>query len=422
MRFNTLQQWLDWQSELHPSEIELGLERVSAVWSHLHDQAFSVPVVTVAGTNGKGSCVAMLEAIARAAGYRTGCYTSPHLIRYNERIRLDGEQVSDERICQAFQRVDEARQDQPLTYFEFGTLAALDIFATTQLDLVILEVGLGGRLDAVNIIDPHVALITTVDIDHSDWLGETREAIGREKAGIMRPGIPAICATPRPPVSVREHAQAIDAQLFVAAEAFGFKVEEQGWSWWSQKRRRHSLPQPYLRGNFQLQNAAAVLMAFEALAQRLPVDQPAVRAGLQDVRVPGRFQILGRDPLVILDVAHNAEAASALASNLGDLFCNGKTCAVFAMLADKDLHQVASIMKPRVDEWFCAPLSDARALEIGALSSGLAEAGVAGTAIAQCGTLGEAYEQAKACAGNDGQVVVFGSFLTVGGILELSGE
>lgn len=422
MRFNTLQQWLDWQAELHPSEIELGLERVSTVWSQLHSKKFPVPVISVAGTNGKGSCVAMLESIARAAGYRTGCYTSPHLVRYNERIRIDGEEATDQQICSAFQRVDDARQTLPLTYFEFGTLAALDIFASAGLDLVILEVGLGGRLDAVNIIDPDVALITTVDIDHADWLGDTREAIGREKAGIMRPGVPAVCATPNPPDSVRKHAETIGARLYVAGEAFGVHQEEQGWSWWSQQRQRHSLPQPYLRGRFQLQNAAAVLMVFQALNTLLPVDQRAVRAGLQDVRVPGRFQVLARDPLVILDVAHNVEAATALASNLQDMYSSGNTCAVFAMLADKDLHQVVSVMKSRIDHWFCAPLSGPRALGADELATGLSSEGVSETTVTPCSTLGEAYDRARDCAGDGGRVIVFGSFLTVGGVLQLAGE
>ncbi|MET0081525.1 MAG: bifunctional tetrahydrofolate synthase/dihydrofolate synthase [Sedimenticola sp.] len=422
MRFKTLQQWLDWQEQLHPSEIELGLERVSQVWQSLHDAPFPVPVVTVAGTNGKGSSVALLDAIARAAGYRVGCYTSPHLIRYNERIRIDGEELSDERICQAFQSVDEAREGTPLTYFEFGTLAALEIFASADLDLVILEVGLGGRLDAVNIIDPDVALITTVDIDHAEWLGSDRESIGREKAGIMRPDRPVVSATPEPPGSVLEHAENIGATLHLAGRDFGYRNLEEGWTWWSGTRNRHSLPQPYLRGRFQLQNASAVLMVLELLADRLPVDQRAVRAGLQSVRVAGRFEILDRDPLVVLDVAHNREAATGLASNLQDLFCSGDSCAVFAMLADKDLQQVVEIMRPRIDHWFCAPLPGPRSLGVKELAAGLMEAGVEETAINRCDSLATAYREARSQAGPEGRVVVFGSFLTVGGVLELNRE
>jgi len=419
MRFDTLDAWLDWQSQLHPSEIKLGLERVAGVWARLHPDTFPCTVITVAGTNGKGSSVAFLEAILSAAGYRVGCYTSPHLIRYNERIRVDRQEVSDARICQAFQRVDDARGEVALTYFEFGTLAALEIFATSALDVVILEVGLGGRLDAVNIIDPDLALITTVDIDHVEWLGSSREAIGREKAGIMRPGIPVVYGGDDPPDAVRQEAARLGARLLVAGEDFDYRQTEQGWGWRSGERARHSLPQPYLRGRFQLQNAAAVLMALELLSDLLPVDQRAVRSGLQGVRLPGRFEVVAQAPAVILDVAHNAEAATALLANLKDMFCTGPTVAVFAMLGDKDVESVARILHPAIDHWYPAPLEGARSVPVETLGEGLKSAAVSADQITLSDSLSQALALAKAQAGPDGRVVVFGSFYTVGGVAGL---
>jgi len=417
MRFDNLDQWLAWQATLHPKEIALGLERISTVWERLATTPLNGCVITVAGTNGKGSCVAYLEAILRAAGYRVGCYTSPHLVGYNERIVIDGRQATDEQICQAFQRIDQARDDIELTYFEFGTLAALDLFREAELDVLVLEVGLGGRLDAVNIVDPDVALITTVDIDHTYWLGDTREQIGREKAGIMRPGRPCVFGGRDMPDSVREQADALGARLLVAGKDYSWRRQETGWEWLHPEHPRHSLPLPAMRGEVQLQNAAAALMVLECLRQELPLDQRAVRFGLQEAALAGRFQVAGHDPLLIFDVAHNAEAASTLASNLGDIFCHGSTRAVFSMLDDKEIDQVVRIMRKRVDEWYLFPIQASRAAPLQRLQAALLAEGVEAGRIHSHDDAQAAYQAALQASTAQDRVVVFGSFYAVGDLL-----
>ncbi|MES9897918.1 MAG: bifunctional tetrahydrofolate synthase/dihydrofolate synthase [Sedimenticola sp.] len=419
MRFDTLQAWLDWQSQLHPSEIELGLERVGSVWSRLHPDPLPCKVITVAGTNGKGSSVAFLEAIFRAGGYRVGCYTSPHMLRYNERIRLDGIEVTDEQLCRAFEQVDQLRGDTPLTYFEFGALAALVIFSSEPLDVVVLEVGLGGRLDAVNIIDADVALITTVDIDHSDWLGDTREKIGREKAGIMRPGHPVVFAGSNPPESVIHEAERLRSPLFRSGDDFTFHTDQQGWSWRGKRQRRHALPYPHLRGSHQLANAAAVLMVLECLEQALPLDQQAIRAGLQEARLPGRFQVVGGTPVTILDVAHNPEAVKTLQKNLNEMGCSGRTLAVFSMLEDKDIDEVVRIIAPTIDHWYLAPLTVPRAATIEQLTLALTASGVGEQQFDCRLSVASALQTAKEEGNDDDRIVVFGSFFTVSALLDL---
>ena len=419
MRFEHLEDWLGWQTTLHPKPIELGLERVSAVWHRLHADPLACKVITVAGTNGKGSCVAFLEAMLRSASYRVGCYTSPHLVRYNERILIDGEPVSDSQLCEAFERIDQARGESLLTYFEFGTLAALDLFAAAGLDVVVLEVGLGGRLDAVNIIDPDVALITTVDIDHTDWLGQTREQIGREKAGIMRPGRPVVFAGNDMPDSIRETAEKVGAHLLLAGQDYQWRRQDQGWDWLHATHPRHSLPLPSMRGEFQLQNAAAALMALELLRDELPLDQRAVRFGLQEARLSGRFQVVGRDPQVILDVAHNAQAAQALSDNLGDMFCHGRTIAVFSMLADKEIEQVVKVMSPRIDEWYLFPIDALRAASLSQLEQALQAQGIESGQRRGFGDVTAAFMAATNAAGEGDRIVVFGSFYAVGDVVKM---
>lgn len=419
MRFDNLDDWLDWQSTLHPKEIELGLERVCAVWQRLHPGPLDCKLITVAGTNGKGSCVAFLEAILRSASYRVGCYTSPHLVRYNERVLIDGEPVSDRGLCEAFARVDQARNETPLTYFEFGTLAALDLFAAAGLDVVVLEVGLGGRLDAVNIVDADVALITTVDIDHTDWLGATREQIGREKAGIMRPGCPVVFAAGDMPDSIRECAETLGAKLLRAGVDYQWRRQDQGWEWLHGEHPRHSLPLPNMRGDFQLQNAAAVLMVLEQLRDELPLDQRAVRFGLQEAQLPGRFQVLGRDPQMILDVAHNAQAARSLADNLGDMFCQGRSIAVFSMLADKAIDQVVKIMAPRIDEWYLFPIKAERAASLARLEQELDAQGIGEAQRRSFDDVETAFSAARSVAGEGDRIVVFGSFFAVSDVVKL---
>lgn len=417
MRFNNLEDWLDWQSTLHPKEIELGLERVNQVWQSLANASLNCKVITVAGTNGKGSCVAFLDSILRAASYRVGCYTSPHLVRYNERIVVDGEPVSDELICGAFDAVDQARGDTPLTYFEFGTLAALHIFASAGLDVVVLEVGLGGRLDAVNIIDADVALISTVAIDHTDWLGTTREQIAVEKAGIMRAERPVIFAGTDMPVSLKQVAEEKGARLLVAGDDYQWRTQEQGWDWLHDQHPRHSLPVPNMRGRFQLQNASAALMALECLRQDLPLDQRAVRYGLQEAQLPGRYQVIGRDPVMVLDVAHNTQAAAALAENLGDMFCHGQTIAIFSMLADKQIAEVVKIMSPRIDQWYIYPINSPRAASQKQLEQILLAEGIGLDRQRSFESVAAALKSAQDETGEGDRVVVFGSFYAVGDVI-----
>lgn len=417
MRFQRLDDWLDWQTRLHPSAVELGLTRVAAVWRHLHPNPFPSAVITVAGTNGKGSCAAMLEGILGAAGYRTGCYTSPHLLRYNERIRVDGEEVADERICRAFGRVDRARRETSLTYFEFGTLAALDIFAAEAPDVVILEVGLGGRLDAVNIIDPDVALITSLALDHMDWLGNDLDRIAREKAGILRAKRPAVFGGPQPPLSLRRRAEELDAPLSVAADDFSFDQRGTAWDWRTAGRSLLDLPLPSLPGRFQLQNAAAVLKTLDLIGDRLPVSRDAVCTGLADLSLAGRFQIIPGPVPLILDVAHNPAAALALADTLAQTPCDGRTLAVFSMLAGKDVRGVVEVLAPHVDGWFLGTLEDGRALPAEDMLQQMDSAEITREAKAFEDMKG-AFEAAKEEVQPGDRLLVFGSFLTVASALE----
>lgn len=411
-RFPTLEQWLRWQEGLHPNPIDLGLERVATVWRRLHVEPPPFAVITVGGTNGKGSCVAMAEAILAAAGYRVGAYTSPHLLRYNERVRVAGGPVGDDELCESFARIDAARGETSLTYFEFGTLAALDIFYRAQLDVAILEVGMGGRLDAVNILDPDVALVTTVDIDHSAWLGDDREAIGREKAGIFRGGRPAVYGDTDPPRSLVEHARAIGAELYLAGRDYHAESDAAGWRWEGGARTRYALPYPRLRGAYQRKNAAAVVMALDSLAARLPVGQQALRLGLMTADVPGRFHVLDGQGLRICDVAHNPQAARSLAGQLATLPRAGRTHAVVAMLADKDQTAVIEAMAGAVDHWHVAGLSVARGATAAALAV-VARAVAGATAVSEYAEVAAALAGARAAAADGERIVVFGSFYTV---------
>lgn len=416
MRFSTLDDWLSWQETLHPKQIDLGLERVQSVWQRLGGAKPAPIVITVAGTNGKGSSVAMLDAIYRSAGYRAGTYTSPHLLRYNERIRINGQDVDDARLCAAFAAVDTARGETSLSYFEFGTLAAFEIFAAERLDVAILEVGLGGRLDAVNIIDADVALIATIDLDHAAWLGNDRESVGREKAGIMRAGRPAVCSDPQPPQTVFEHASAIGASLKVLGRDFAFEAQAAQWQWRGETTQRDALPWPALRGEFQLRNAAGVLMTIESLQSRLPVNQQAIRAGLSSVQLAGRFQVLPGSVPVILDVAHNPEAAAALAANLRAWPTPGKTLAVVAMMADKDMAAIFGAMAPQIDAWYVTTAAIERAAKTEQLIAVLQQLNVTQTIHAHA-SVTAAFGAAHQAASSGDRIVVFGSFYTVAEVL-----
>jgi dihydrofolate synthase/folylpolyglutamate synthase len=359
----------------------------------------------------------MLEAVLLAAGYRVGVYTSPHLLHYNERVRIDGRDVSDSVLVDAFGDVERARGEIPLTYFEHGTLAAWVAFSRAGLDAVILEVGLGGRLDAVNVFEPDCAIVTSVAMDHMDYLGDTREAIGFEKAGIFRSGCPAICSDPMPPASLIEHAEAIGAKLWVSGRDFGFSGDQNQWAFWTAGgSRRGGLAYPSLRGTNQLLNAAAVMAACEAVRDILPVPMQAVRQGFMLVELPGRFQVLPGRPTVVLDVAHNPQAAGVLNENLASMGFFPETWAVIGMLADKDVAGVVRLLRDRVDHWVVASLPGPRGLGAQGLAVILRECGVGGD-ISECASPQEAYALARGQAAEGDRIVVFGSFLTVADVL-----
>ncbi|MEP6998602.1 MAG: bifunctional tetrahydrofolate synthase/dihydrofolate synthase [Betaproteobacteria bacterium] len=415
---STLAEWLAYLETLHPKAIALGLDRVRSVGSRL-DIATNCPVLTVAGTNGKGSTCALLEHMLRADGYRVAMYTSPHLLRYNERVRIAGTEVSDAALCEAFAAVEAARAGTPLTYFEFGTLGALWLFARQALDALILEVGLGGRLDAVNIVDHDVAIVTTIAIDHVDYLGPTREAIGREKAGILRPDKPAICADRDPPASLIAYAAAIGATLLRLGRDFGYTAQTAQWDYWGPAGARHGLPYPALRGNYQLANASTALAAADVLRDRLPLSMGAVRAALVGIELPGRFQVLPGRPVTVLDVAHNVQAAHALADNLGAMGFHPRTIAVFGILADKDVDAVIAALLPRVDRWLVATLPPPRGATAAALRQRLQDAGAAPDAVREYADPAAAYRAAREDAAEADRIIVFGSFLTVAAVLAM---
>ena len=423
---NTLADWLAHLESLHPKGqggIELGLERVARVKAALQ-QSQTCLLIVVGGTNGKGSTCAYLEAIYRYAGYRVGCYTSPHLLEYSERVRVDGVPIDDASLCAAFARVEVARQAAgkvALTYFEFGTLAAWEVFAASRVEVLILEVGLGGRLDAVNVYDADCAVVTGIALDHTDWLGATREAIGFEKAGIYRAAENgkriAICADPEPPQSLLDHAAAIGADLQLIGRDFGYFGDKTQWTFWGRQRvRRGGLAHPALRGRCQLRNAAAVLAVVEAQKERLPVSMQAVRRGLLEVRLAGRFEVLPGRPAIVLDVAHNPQAVAGLAENLGEMGYFERTIAVVGMLADKDIAGALAQLSGKVDQWLLATLDQPRGASAEALAAVVAARQLGGSV--ECyAAPGEAFASAAKRAGENDRIVVFGSFYTVAAVM-----
>lgn len=413
---HSLADWLAWLETLHPSEIELGLERTRAVRDRLGLTKTPFAIVTVAGTNGKGSAVAMLEHSLHAAGYRVGAYSSPHLIDYNERVRVVTREASDADLVATFARVEAARGETPLTYFEFGTLAALEQFRAAGVEIAVLEVGLGGRLDAVNAWDADVAIVTSIGTDHQDWLGPDRESIGREKAGVFRPERCAISGDRDSPRSLRDHACAIGARWLCLGEDFHAEPMEHGWRWRSAQNTQAGLPFPAMRGNYQVNNAACVLMALECLAERFPVTASDIRAGLTQAVLPGRFQTLPGQPTVVLDVAHNREAAQVLAETLSTQPVNGRTLAVCAMLRDKPRVDVVRILAPHIAAWHVAGLDGTRGTTGEDMRAVLTGAGVR-TGVSVHASVEAAYAAARQLAGPEDRIVVFGSFHTVGAIL-----
>ena len=422
----TLPDWLALLESRHAeTHIDMGLDRVRAVKERMALD-FSMPVIMVAGTNGKGSTCAMLESILLRAGYRVGLYIKPHFLDFNERARINGEMASDAALIASFNLVEEKRGAIDLTYFEFTTLAIMHLLSTTQIDVAILEVGLGGRLDAVNVIDADVAIVTSVDIDHTDYLGDTREKIGFEKAGIFRAGKPAICSDPVPPQSLLDHAAAIGADLWLLGRDFNYAGDQQQWGYGGRSQRRNSLAYPALRGANQLLNASAALAALEVLRLTLPVGAQEVRTGLALVELPGRFQVLPGQPTVVLDVAHNAHASSALAQNLGNMGFHPFTYAVFGIMQDKDIDAVIAPMFEHIDHWCIADLpsprsaaSSALAGRIGdlVLSSAKADAKAGEFTVTTFPDPAAAFANAVSRAGENDRIVVFGSFYTVAGVM-----
>ena len=422
----TLGDWLAHCERLHPVTIDMGLERVQAVADRM-GLKFGCPVITVAGTNGKGSTCAMLESILLEAGYRTGLYTSPHLVHFEERCRVRGEIVSASDLVANFARVESARSlhgdETSLTYFEFTTLAILQLLASSSLDVVILEVGVGGRLDAVNIVDADCAVITSIDLDHTELLGLDRECIGREKAGIMRAGKPVVVSDPAPPQSVLDHAAGLSADLWRIGHDFNFSGDKQQWGWVASKekggRRYAGLAYPALRGANQLFNASGVLAALTALRHRLPVTAQSVRNGLSLVELPGRFQIVPGQPTLVLDVAHNPHSVAALTENLDAMGFYPCTHAVFGAMADKDLAAMFSRIGPLIDKWYFTDLPTPRAASGDALLARWHAANKRADATAVvCESPEKALQAAVKAANPTDRIVVFGSFYTVGGVLK----
>ena len=414
----TLAGWLAHCEQLHPVTIDMTLDRVVVVRDRLALR-FDVPVVSVAGTNGKGSSCAMLESVAMQAGYRVGLYIKPHLVHFQERCRINGDMASAESLLPHFAAVEAARGEITLTWFEFTTLAIMRALAAAKLDLVILEVGMGGRLDAVNAVDADCALITCIALDHTEYLGNTREAIGGEKAGIMRPGRPVVVSDPEPPASLQARADEVGADLWRLGRDYNFQGDKQQWSWRGRQQRFNGLAYPALRGANQLINAAGVLAVFEALRGQLPINAQAVRNGLAMVELPGRFQIIPGQPALVLDVAHNPQSVAALANNLDQMGYFPQTHAVFGAMRDKDLAGLLAHLAPLVDHWHLCNLPPARAASAAELAVAV-QAASAGRKITttQHASPEAALQAAAATADPADRIIVFGSFYTVGGVLQ----
>ncbi|MGL1832824.1 bifunctional tetrahydrofolate synthase/dihydrofolate synthase [Rhodocyclaceae bacterium SMB388] len=420
---NDLASWLERLERRHATPIQLGLDRVQQIRQALNCSSDAV-LITVGGTNGKGSVCAMLEAILKAAGFRVGLYTSPHLLRYTERVRVNGDEVTEAQMVEALEAVETVRGEVPLTYFEHCTLAAWKIFCDAKPDVIILEVGLGGCLDAVNIFDADCSVITSVAMDHMEYLGDNREAIGHEKAGIFRPGRPAVCSDPLPPASVLAHAESLGTPLWISGRDFGFGGDRQQWGYWRYEAphasgrllRRGGLAYPTLRGANQLLNAAAVLTTLDLLRDRIPVSMQAVRQGLMLVDLPGRFQVLPGRPAVVLDVAHNPQAVGVLSENLSNMGFFPETWAVFGMLSDKDVEGVVALIRDRIDHWLIAGLPGGRGMSAQKMAERLSAVGI--DVQDRCFDLPrEAFDAAQHGAAESDRIVVFGSFLTVADVM-----
>lgn len=414
-RFDSLNAWLEWQESLHPLPIDLGLERVRRVFEKLlpNYKTQKPLTITVAGTNGKGSTVAYLQEFYFAAGHKVGAYTSPHILRYNERIKINGKSVSDESICAAFEQIDKARGETSLSYFEFSTLAALLIFAQEKVAVQVLEVGLGGRLDAVNIVDTDMAIVTSIAIDHAEYLGNTREEIGREKAGIFRSCQPAIVSDLRPPKSLIDYAEKKHALLLRLGETFFYEKHGETWTWQGLAQTISNLPNPALKGNHQFRNASAAIFATQCLAEQLPVSESSIKMGLKNVRLAGRFQLIDGGIPVLLDVGHNPQAIQTLVNYLEENFPNFCIHAIFSMMKDKDISSVLDLMRPVVSNWFFAPLpQNPRAISESTMQTLFKNSQIEAVQFGFSG-FSQAFNAAQKQAQQGDLILVFGSFFLV---------
>lgn len=418
MRFKRLQDWLAWQQTLHSQKIELGLSRIEKVACDLGVMQPEFQVVTVAGTNGKGSITAILESVYHHAGYRVATYTSPHLLSYNERVRIGKKNTADQPLCEAFDIVDQARGETSLSYFEFSTLAAMLIFSNTKLDVAVFEVGLGGRLDAVNIYDADISIVSNIGMDHVQWLGSTREAIGLEKAGIFRAHKPAVCGDRDPPDSLLEHARAIGSELYLIDRDFSCRQEGETWSFQSEQLTWNGLPMPSLYGDAQLVNAAVALMSVQCLDDVLPVKQESIGPGMQDISLCGRFQRVSGECEIIFDVAHNLDSAEVLRKNLQELGPVSNTYAVFAVLKDKDVDGIIETMCEQIDEWYISEIDSERSSSCRDLQASIERLDPDGV-VKSYPSVSEAWFAARDSSDRTSRIVVFGSFLTVAEVLSL---
>jgi dihydrofolate synthase/folylpolyglutamate synthase len=414
----SLAEWLDYQQTVHVRGVDLGLARSGAVWQRMGARRPAPLVITVGGTNGKGSTVAFLDAMLRAMGRSVGCYTSPHLLRYNERVRLDGRDASDDELIAAFERIEAARGDTPLTYFEYGTLAAFELFAGHGVDVAVLEVGLGGRLDAVNLVDADVAIVTTIDLDHQDWLGPDRDSIGREKAGIFRVNRPAVIGELAPPRGLLDAAAETGAAVLCNGVDFGIATTATAWSWRS-KDTQVALPLPHLDAPSQRHNAAAAIAALHALRDRLGWDPAALARGCESARIPGRLQRFRGSHELLVDVAHNPQAARELAAWLQAHPIPGRNLAVFGALADKDVAGIVEPLAGHFASWSGAALDQATprgrpADDLrGALTAQLPEGSIQVTE-----SVAAALDSAASQAAPGDRILAFGSFFVAAAALE----
>ena len=412
-----LTDWLGYIESIHPSTIDLTLERIKIVIERLNLD-ISFPILTVGGTNGKGSTCSILESIYKEAGYKVACYTSPHFLNFNERIKIQALAVSDEVICEAFSRIESAREGVTLTYFEYGTIAAMIIFSEAHVDVAILEVGLGGRLDAVNVFDADCAIVTTVDLDHMDYLGHTREAIGFEKAGIYRTEKTSICGDFDPPQSLIKHAELIHADLKIIGKDFGYEAHHDSFDFLIDSTFVMNLPLPKLQGDFQLANATNALMAVKAMEDKLPLTEISIQKGITLTLLPGRFQEVKKMPSLILDVAHNPQAARSLSHNLKTHVVLGKTIAVFSILKDKDIFGVINELNLDIDDWFIAEIQNERAASIETISNTIQKINPSAH-IEAFRNIQEAYQFASKEVTRNDRIIVFGSFFTVADIMKI---